>query len=49
VPFLKKIFEQGQAAAGEVSAEEYAAGRAGYIREGKGTPPEQTGDRRQET
>jgi NAD(P)H-nitrite reductase large subunit len=51
VPFLKRIFEQGQAAAGEVSAEEYAAGRAGYIREGKGTPPpaEQTGDRRQET
>jgi NAD(P)H-nitrite reductase large subunit len=50
VPFLKQIFERGQDAAADVAAAEYAKQRAEYIREGKGTPPpEQTGDRRQET
>lgn len=39
IPFLKQIFEQGQAAAEGISAEEYATRRAEYIREGKGTPP----------
>ena len=39
VPFLKQIFEQGRDAAADVSAAEYAARRAEYIREGKGTPP----------
>ncbi|MGL4549882.1 MAG: (2Fe-2S)-binding protein [Gemmataceae bacterium] len=36
VPFLKKLF------AGEsvpLSADDYAAGRADYLRQGKGTPP----------
>lgn len=43
VPFLKQIFRQQTAAAPAgaevVTAEEYARGRADYIREGKGTPP----------
>jgi NAD(P)H-nitrite reductase large subunit len=43
VPYLKKYFQAwqaGQPAADDpVSPEEYAAGRASYIREGKGTPP----------
>jgi NAD(P)H-nitrite reductase large subunit len=39
VPILKKLFEQGPDAAAELSPEAHAAGRAEYIREGKGTPP----------
>jgi len=42
VPILKKLFEQGQAAAAEVSAEEYARQRAEYIRLG-GTKDEGRG------
>jgi bacterioferritin-associated ferredoxin len=41
VPFLKQIFAQayGRTPLETISAEEYAARRADYIREGKGTPP----------
>ncbi len=43
IPFLKKHFanwKAGQeAAATEMSASEYAAARADYVSEGKGTPP----------
>ncbi len=42
-PFLQKLFEQaggGADPAGELpTAEEYAAQRANYVQEGKGTPP----------
>jgi bacterioferritin-associated ferredoxin len=42
-PFLKKLFEAaqtGDAAAAELpAADEYAVGRTGYVRAGKGTPP----------
>ncbi|NBO92622.1 MAG: (2Fe-2S)-binding protein [Planctomycetia bacterium] len=36
VPFLKKLFE-GEAL--PLSVEQYAQGRAEYLRQGKGTPP----------
>lgn len=44
VPFLKKHFEQwkrGEQTGGttEMSADEYAAARAEYVRSGSGTPP----------
>lgn len=42
VPFLKQMFVQHQAGRLEletITAEEYAAQRAAYIRDGKGTPP----------
>jgi bacterioferritin-associated ferredoxin len=41
-PFLKKLFEaaRAKAAAPELpAADEYARGRTGYVRAGKGTPP----------
>ena len=42
-PFLKKLFEAAQkkdiAAAELPSADDYAQGRTGYVRSGKGTPP----------
>jgi NAD(P)H-nitrite reductase large subunit len=43
-PYLKKLFDAAQRAAGEgesslPSAEEYARGRTAYVRSGKGTPP----------
>jgi bacterioferritin-associated ferredoxin len=42
-PFLKKLFQAAQAddakAAELPSANEYARGRTGYVRAGKGTPP----------
>ena len=42
-PFLKKLFEAsriGTDASAELpSADEYAVGRTGYVRAGKGTPP----------
>ncbi len=42
-PFLKKLFEAAQAgsqgAAELPSVDEYAQGRSGYVRSGKGTPP----------
>ena len=42
-PFLKKLFEAYQADASAdaalPSADEYARGRTGYVRSGKGTPP----------
>ena len=41
-PFLKKLFEAAQqrnADAELPSADEYASGRTGYVRSGKGTPP----------
>ena len=40
IPFLKKIWERESAE--ELTAEEYAKRRAGYIAEGKGTPPTQS-------
>jgi NAD(P)H-nitrite reductase large subunit len=43
VPFLKQLFRQAAQGSGteleQLTAEEYAKGRAGYLREGKGTPP----------
>lgn len=43
IPFLKKHFEnwkQGETGdCGEMSAADYAAARAGYVRSGKGSPP----------
>lgn len=40
VPFLKQIFAQAQGTPLELlTAEEYAARRAEYIRDGKGKPP----------
>jgi bacterioferritin-associated ferredoxin len=42
VPYLKKYFaeyaEHGRVGADDLSREEYAQQRAGYIRDGKGTP-----------
>jgi NAD(P)H-nitrite reductase large subunit len=42
-PFLKKLFEASRAGADTPlelpSADEYAVGRTGYVRAGKGTPP----------
>ena len=42
-PFLKKLFEAAQknecSAAALPAADEYARGRTGYVRAGKGTPP----------
>jgi bacterioferritin-associated ferredoxin len=42
-PFLKKLFEASRAGALEgaelPNADEYARGRTGYVRAGKGTPP----------
>ncbi len=42
-PFLRKLFEASRQANAEEadlpSVEEYAAGRTGYVRAGKGTPP----------
>ena len=42
-PFLKKLFEASKTAATETpelpDANEYAHGRTGYVRAGKGTPP----------
>jgi len=43
-PFLERMFHEAQqdatiAAANLPEAEEYARDRAGYIRDGKGTPP----------
>lgn len=41
IPFLKKHFQQwkaGEEAAVNMSAEDYAAARADYVRDGKGTP-----------
>lgn len=42
-PFLKKLFEASKKAGEELpdlpAADEYASGRTGYVREGKGTPP----------
>jgi bacterioferritin-associated ferredoxin len=42
-PFLRKLFEAAQAgpeaAAALPSVNEYAQGRSGYVRSGKGTPP----------
>jgi bacterioferritin-associated ferredoxin len=42
-PFLKKLFEASQTGGVESpelpSAEDYAVGRTGYVRAGKGTPP----------
>jgi bacterioferritin-associated ferredoxin len=52
VPMLRKLFEQGATAGGDLSAEEYARRRVEYIRDGKGTPPrasQESGDTRQET
>lgn len=39
VPYLKRCFEQGAAAAHEPAAADYAQQRAEYIRSGKGRPP----------
>jgi NAD(P)H-nitrite reductase large subunit len=41
VPFLKQIFHQGGGSTEleTLSPEEYARGRAGHVRSGKGTPP----------
>jgi NAD(P)H-nitrite reductase large subunit len=40
IPFLKQIFAQPNAPGLEqLTSEEYAQGRAAYIRAGKGTPP----------
>jgi NAD(P)H-nitrite reductase large subunit len=46
IPFLKQIFRQEVVAAGEgspmlddLTADEYARGRAGHVAAGKGTPP----------
>jgi bacterioferritin-associated ferredoxin len=41
-PFLKKLFQAARANEPEAelpSADEYAHGRTGYVRSGKGTPP----------
>lgn len=40
-PYLRKLFEAQQAAAAPElpNAEDYAAGRGEYVREGHGTPP----------
>lgn len=40
-PFLQKLFDEaeGNSAASLPTPQEYAAERAGYISEGKGTPP----------
>ena len=42
-PFLKKLFDAAQtgdeASAELPTADEYASGRTGYVRAGKGTPP----------
>ncbi len=42
-PFLRKLFEAAQAGSQDAaelpSVEEYAQGRSGYVRAGKGTPP----------
>ena len=42
-PFLKKLFEasrsESQATPDLPSADDYATGRTGYVRAGKGTPP----------
>jgi bacterioferritin-associated ferredoxin len=38
VPILEKIFARGDAGE-DVSAAEYARGRAAYVKAGKGTPP----------
>lgn len=42
-PFLKRLFKASQKNAADVpelpSADEYAGGRARYVRAGKGTPP----------
>jgi bacterioferritin-associated ferredoxin len=42
-PFLKKLFEASKSAGKETpdlpDASEYAHGRTGYVRAGKGTPP----------
>ena len=42
-PFLKKLFQAAQenklSAADLPTADEYARGRTGYVRAGKGTPP----------
>jgi bacterioferritin-associated ferredoxin len=42
-PFLKKLFQAAQennpSAADLPAADEYARGRTGYVRAGKGTPP----------
>ncbi len=42
IPFLKKHFEQwkqGEETAVAMSADDYAAARADYVRDGKGKPP----------
>ena len=40
VPFLKQLFERaGRCELDELSDEEYARGRADYIKAGKGKPP----------
>lgn len=42
IPFLKQIFNQGEAAKAEIDAlspEEYARRRAAYVQSGKGKPP----------
>lgn len=45
IPFLKKHFEQWKQGTGtdtagvQLTAEEYAAARADYVRDGKGRPP----------
>ena len=45
VPFLRQIFRRESEAADvdTLSAEEYAARRAEYVRAGKGTPPHMNG------
>jgi NAD(P)H-nitrite reductase large subunit len=40
VPYLKQLFEQkGRCELDDLSADEYARGRAEHIKAGKGTPP----------
>jgi NAD(P)H-nitrite reductase large subunit len=43
IPFLKQLHEQarqgGDSELDHLTAEEYARGRAAYVRAGKGTPP----------
>jgi NAD(P)H-nitrite reductase large subunit len=44
-PYLRKLFDAAQASGGESdapdlpAAQDYARGRTGYVRAGKGTPP----------
>jgi bacterioferritin-associated ferredoxin len=41
-PYLRRLFQAAKGAGGAAelpSAEEYARGRSGYVRAGKGTPP----------